>query len=420
MDEQSFKEELAEFYRRSNMTFREKRCPSVGGKDLNLYLLFKHVVSAGGYDAVTAVPKHKGWEETVVTVCGHDVLTGPAVPRRCREQYEKRLLAFERHKNEQESHFEPEAEPEPEPEPQSDMEIEPNQGSAGVTDDHNYIDLGDSDETDPHRIAQIHDLLDGRDLDPRQMLTTSIVSEFMRKLTERDNSVYGFDSQFMSTLNHMKAVTPGLKRYTGRPGQVRFVDIFEKRVVFFPVILSPIAGAVNHWALAVANMTAHTISYYDSCTQSGWINTGNTNYEPANPQMHLILDYLREEHLIKRNNIPLPDDWRVNLVGRSEDVPLKVVNGKAVIPQQENGYDCGVFLCKYADHISQGIPFTGFEEDAIADYREEIRSFLGIAPRDSESVQLQDKKPASSTPKTRGNYRIPNNPITTTYPRIRS
>lgn len=96
MDRDSFWQQLTEFYRMNNMNFREKKCPSLGSKDLDLYLLYKHVITKGGYEAVGNNPKHKGWEEAAIAVCGSDVLTGPAVPRRCREQYEKRLLKFEK------------------------------------------------------------------------------------------------------------------------------------------------------------------------------------------------------------------------------------------------------------------------------------------------------------------------------------
>jgi len=67
-----------------------------------------------------------------------------------------------------------------------------------------------------------------------------------------------------------------------------------------------------------------------------------------------VLGYLRDEHKDKKNNdLPELDLWRL-----VEDEP----------PQQTNGSDCGVFICQFAECISDGRPFD-FGQSDIPDRR---------------------------------------------------
>ena len=43
---------------------------------------------------------------------------------------------------------------------------------------------------------------------------------------------------------------------------------------------------------------------------------------------------------------------------------IKLINEKT-IPYQTNSYDCGVFICKYAEYISTDKPFDFTQKDMI-------------------------------------------------------
>lgn len=69
-----------------------------------------------------------------------------------------------------------------------------------------------------------------------------------------------------------------------------------------------------------------------------------------------ILRYLNDDSLDKRKHAIDMDEWTLDSTG------------KEGAPQQQNGYDCGMFSTMYADFITDDLPFEFSQED-IADYR---------------------------------------------------
>ncbi|TNN31624.1 Sentrin-specific protease 2 [Liparis tanakae] len=109
----------------------------------------------------------------------------------------------------------------------------------------------------------------------------------------------------------------------------------------------------------------------------------------------LLLLYLKEEHRAKR--------------GRELDSPKWTVGSlrAAEIPQQRNGSDCGVFVCKYADYIAKGRPLTfkqsvrsalcahlpsrnrhGNMSDAVDEFREQVEVGRKKKAEDVSDVKL--------------------------------
>lgn len=41
-------------------------------------------------------------------------------------------------------------------------------------------------------------------------------------------------------------------------------------------------------------------------------------------------------------------------------------------PQQKNGYDCGVFMCKTIQYLSQGFSVFSFTQEHITVYRRQM------------------------------------------------
>ena len=96
----------------------------------------------------------------------------------------------------------------------------------------------------------------------------------------------------------------------------------------------------NHWCLAVVNVRARAFEYYDSLGQRG----GE------------CLALLRR--------------W-LAAVARSSTATLDLAAWPDVehsdIPVQQNGTDCGVFACKYAECVAAGRPcdFTQYDMNAL-------------------------------------------------------
>lgn len=110
------------------------------------------------------------------------------------------------------------------------------------------------------------------------------------------------------------------------------VDLFS-----FDLLLVPIHD-LDHWSLAVLNITNRSFDFYDSMGRKNW-----NCYQ-------ILMAYLRKEHKDKRKSPLVPDGkW-----------DCQYVKG---IPQQTNNHDCGVFVCLYAECLSRGAPFNFTAKD---------------------------------------------------------
>lgn len=112
------------------------------------------------------------------------------------------------------------------------------------------------------------------------------------------------------------------------------LNILDKEIIMFPINLNQ-----THWALITVVMHSKTINYYDSLY---------TISESSNNKMILIsylLDSYFEYNKFTEN---LKKKWIYNFVQCNK---------------QENGYDCGVFVCKFMDYISRGQQITFSQKD---------------------------------------------------------
>jgi sentrin-specific protease 1 len=102
--------------------------------------------------------------------------------------------------------------------------------------------------------------------------------------------------------------------------------------------MAPIHQNSSHWWLLVYIHASRTFYCLDS-QQDALMHR---------EKIRLLSQFLREEHQ-RRYNETVPGKFEI-----------KQVEG---IPKQNNGYDCGVFVCQYAEHISRGAAFTFSQED---------------------------------------------------------
>ncbi|XP_009947062.1 PREDICTED: sentrin-specific protease 2-like [Leptosomus discolor] len=156
-------------------------------------------------------------------------------------------------------------------------------------------------------------------------LNDEVINFYMMLLIERSKKAGYPTLHAFSTFFYRKLVSGGyqaVRRWT------RGVDLFKQDLVLVPIHLT------DHWTLAAIDMRKKTIKYLDSLGQKG------------DKICATLFQYLQEESREKRK-MELPfSEWTLRSMEPHE------------IPQQFNNSDCGMFLCKYADYISQDKPLA--------------------------------------------------------------
>lgn len=160
----------------------------------------------------------------------------------------------------------------------------------------------------------------------RKWLNDNIFDFYFGLITAERHSVFGWTTHFYTTLKSKGY--PGVARWAKR----KKLDVTKK-----DMILVPINVMDTHWALAVVNNKCSSFEYYDSLSHHG-----NTT------ALNLLRTYMIEEG--KKQNSP------INFQSYSLYESVKT-------PQQENGYDCGVFTCTCANYLSRGKGLTFSQRD---------------------------------------------------------
>ncbi|XP_060249306.1 sentrin-specific protease 2-like [Meriones unguiculatus] len=167
--------------------------------------------------------------------------------------------------------------------------------------------------------ADMHTLKD------MQWLNDEVINFYMNLLMQRTQtqgypSLHAFNTFFYTKLK--SGGYKSVKRWT------QAINLFEKELILVPIHLDV------HWSLVVVNLRQKSVVYLDSMGQE-------------RPDiLKLIFHYLQDESKARRNIDLNPLDWKQYSMTAEE------------IPQQLNGSDCGMFMCKYADCISRGRPIT--------------------------------------------------------------
>lgn len=170
-------------------------------------------------------------------------------------------------------------------------------------------------------------LLDGQNENGKKTggwLNDKCINGYMDLLQQRvknaGTKVWFFNSFFYNKLK--KEGHQGVARWTLKKN----VDIFAMDKIIFPIHL----GA--HWTLGIINMRDRRLEYYDSL--------GGRNEEYLN----LMWQYLQEEAIDKGKEETFDtNNWNA-----------AKVNGDT-LPQQKNGWDCGVFMCQFAECFSRDV-----------------------------------------------------------------
>mmetsp|Transcript_60352 Transcript_60352/g.106070 ORF Transcript_60352/g.106070 Transcript_60352/m.106070 type:complete len:394 (-) Transcript_60352:70-1251(-) len=183
-------------------------------------------------------------------------------------------------------------------------------------------------------------------LKPGTWLNDEVVNFYMCMLQERDQKLceasngqrmpsHYFNSFFISKLLENRQYTySNVKRWSKK------FDVFAMDKIFMPVNLNN-----SHWVMAVVFVQKKEIHYYDSMS-------GNGEF-----YMKSILRWLGDEANDKKIGSVNPSEWTL-----TDEDP---------VPQQRNGYDCGVFSILCADYISDNLPLR-YSQEEMPDNRVKI------------------------------------------------
>ncbi|XP_064020788.1 sentrin-specific protease 2-like [Pogoniulus pusillus] len=164
-------------------------------------------------------------------------------------------------------------------------------------------------------------------------LNDEVINFYMKLIAERSKKEGFAAVHAFSTFFYPKFISGG---YSAVRKWTKGVDLFQQDLIFVPIHLRV------HWALVVVDVRRKTIRYYDSMAKSG------------DKICQTLFQYLREESLEKRNLELASSEWTLRSMESHE------------IPQQSNGSDCGVFMCKYAEYISRDRATTFTQNDMPA------------------------------------------------------
>lgn len=241
---------------------------------------------------------------------------------------------------------------------EDEMDVEDDQAAALISARQSAID--------PQEAAAIKQVLSGRSsndividkfniditvskiicLRPSTWLNDEIVNFYMCMLQERDQRLceasngqrtpsHYFNSFFVSKLLENSQYTySNVKRWSKK------FDAFKMDKIFMPVNLNN-----THWVMAVVFVQKKEIHYYDSMSGNG------LRY------MKHILQWLVDEANDKKKIKLDTSDWILK-----DDDP---------VPQQRNGFDCGVFSIMCADYLSDNLPLQ-YSQDEMPDNRLKI------------------------------------------------
>lgn len=188
-------------------------------------------------------------------------------------------------------------------------------------------------------------------LSDRQWLNDEVINFYMAMLMDRDERLsagqpgrltsHFFNSFFVAKLLEQDRYTySNVRRWTKK------FDITTKDKIFCPVNVRN-----THWTMAVVYMQKKEIHYYDSMSGSG--------HEYLQALKKWVSDDVKDKKGVELDT----SSW--TLVSRPPDVP-----------QQRNGFDCGVFTITFADYLADDLPLLFSQQDISANRQRFALSIL--------------------------------------------
>ena len=172
-----------------------------------------------------------------------------------------------------------------------------------------------------------------RMLRPPNWLNDEIINIYFELLSQRSKDYENLPRlHIFSTFFYPKLKGSGydsLKRWTAK------IDIFALDMILIPIHLG------IHWCCAEINFKNRSIYYYDSLHNSN------------STCLKLLHQYLISEYKDKKGEDGI----------EKFDFNNWIIDSPKGIPCQQNGYDCGVFACTFAEYRSRNAEFTFSQKD---------------------------------------------------------
>ena len=204
------------------------------------------------------------------------------------------------------------------------------------------ITIEDEDNDELHGTKLTED--DLRTLEAPNWINDNVVNIWMSMILERSATNQNFSTYIFSSFFY-----PSLKKH-GHEGVAHWTrrnDIFKYDILLVPIHLG------QHWCLVKVDFRLMTVASFDSL--------GERNERC----LEEINQYLHTEHQAKKGSSLHPGAFK-----------KKIMRG---IPQQQNFYDCGVFMCRYAEALTRDAPFD-FDQDDMIESRREMRDEIRQNP----------------------------------------
>lgn len=159
-----------------------------------------------------------------------------------------------------------------------------------------------------------------------EWLNDNILDFYFSLITVNNSSAFGWTTHFFTTLK--------LKGYqsVARWSKRKKVNVTTKDLILVPI---NIMG--THWALAAVNNKEKCFQYFDSLSSNGNLKA-----------LQILKDYMIQEG--KKHNSTINFDS----YSMMKNMPT---------PQQQNGFDCGVFTCMCANYLSKNKELTYSQKD---------------------------------------------------------
>jgi len=159
-------------------------------------------------------------------------------------------------------------------------------------------------------------------------LNDNIIDYYFSLLFENNSYYTFFDSFFYASL-----VSRGLNSVLNRK---KNVNVFQYRKIFIPIVEN------YHWLLVVVDVELHRIVLYDSFGRKYPNNMCN------------ISKYFNCKYSQTFSNIKI---WDLTYA--------------TDLPKQTNSYDCGMYVCKFAEFITKNRCFN-FNDASMKRYRQKL------------------------------------------------
>ena len=201
---------------------------------------------------------------------------------------------------------------------------------------------------------------DMKTLQGQNYLNDKIIDEYMRLVQQRNETNPEFPKvKACTTFLYTQLKTFGLEKGCRRTRRWIKEDLTKKDFILFPIHNN------DHWSLVVVETGGKVVHYLDSINGS--------RYSSAAPGM--IRRYMERLHAQKGEKVK----YKVRI---RKDAPL-----------QENGVDCGVFTCQYAERITRKVGMN-FKQTDLAQARERMTAELlqGRLQKEELRSQYAEKK----------------------------